>query len=104
MHIKPVGKIAIIVIIGLVAFFGIKHYQTGHPAAPIVSAVDSTKNVKVGLTSQLDSAAKLSSPINKPIIEHSQIPEKKHESKPKEHKPVEKKKDGERKNLDLNNF
>lgn len=53
MKIKPVGKIAIIIVVCVIAFFVIKNYQKSHPS-PVVVKADTAV-----ISKQLDTALSL---------------------------------------------
>jgi hypothetical protein len=99
MKIKPGGKIAIIVILLAVAYFGIRKYQASHPSIPKIDSTTTTIDT-------LHSIAPPQTTANKPVtvdsphtMIHEQLPAVAHK---KQH-PA-KKKDGERENLKLDNY
>ena len=111
---KPAGKIVMILVLLIAGFFAIKKFQSSSPksGAPIQSPSDSisvTVQRKDSTLTVVDSH-KVVIPPPQPVhsFEHVQPVEKHHSTPEKVHKNTpstpHKGKDGERKNLDLNNF
>lgn len=115
MKLKMGGKIFLVVLLGLGAFFLIKHYQSTHPApnvavttdsATIKSAPDSQEAVTGKPdTNTTPSAQNGEATAPAKITPQSAHPEHLEHIAPVHHAvPKPKKKDGERENVKLDNY
>ena len=107
MKIKPIGKVFIFAVIGLLAFFGIRRYQLSHTSPVVITTMAKTDSVAMKSDSIVQDTNYLAKPKDTPLYPSAKGTSsdliKAHQTEKKVHHP--KKDDGTgRKNLDLQNY
>ena len=112
MKVKPIGKVLIIVVLAVVAFFIVRNYQAKHPSAPTpIAKVDSNATVQPAPDSTIARPADTQTTVGHESSPAKLQPVNHTEQRPKETMTIKKttpnhkkeKGDG-RENLDLKNF